>query len=94
MAPPPKSNAVFCAWQAACSGPFVTNNDTKMDVPTSNTEFYSEQKWCDQCQSYVRFLMSINHSYCIDCGGRVRLFSGDDKRSFQDTVQRHKWQAS
>lgn len=67
---------------------------TSASPSTNHAEFYSEQKWCDHCRTYVRFLMSINHSYCIDCGGRVRLFSRDDSRSFQETVQRHKWQAS
>lgn len=86
--------AVFDTWQAACSLPFVTNDRSNMDFPTSNTEFYNEQKWCDHCQGYVRFLMSVNHSFCIDCGGRVRLFNRDDKQDFHDTVQRHKWQAS
>ena len=62
--------------------------------PSKQAEFYSESKWCDACKTYVRFLMSVNHSYCVGCGGRVRLFSRDDGRSFSDTVQRHKWQAS
>lgn len=74
--------------------PSVTNDRSKMDLSNSNAEFYNEQKWCDDCNRYVRFLMSVNHSYCIECGGRVRLFSGDDKQSFEDNVQRHKWQAS
>ena len=65
-----------------------------MDFSTTNTEFYNEQKWCDHCQTHVKFLMSINHSYCIECGARVRLFSSSDKETFQETVQRHKWQAS
>ncbi|MFY9343672.1 MAG: hypothetical protein WAT39_14340 [Planctomycetota bacterium] len=61
---------------------------------TNNTEFYDEVKWCEQCSNYVRFLMSVNHSYCVQCGGRVRLFSRDDRNRFSETVQRHKWQAS
>ncbi|MCK5943531.1 MAG: hypothetical protein KAI24_16230 [Planctomycetes bacterium] len=72
----------------------MSNDHGNPNFPTSNTEFYNEQKWCDHCQGYVRFLMSVNHSFCVDCGGRVRLFNRDDKRDFQDTVQRHKWQAS
>ncbi len=59
-----------------------------------NAEYYSEMKWCDHCRQYVRFLMSVNHSFCVDCGQRVRLFSRDDSRQFQEHVQRHKWQAS
>ena len=57
-------------------------------------DYYDEQKYCEQCKSYVRFMMSVNYSYCVDCGGRVRLFSREDAQNFQDRVQRHKWQAS
>ncbi|MBL9077637.1 MAG: hypothetical protein JNL08_09045 [Planctomycetes bacterium] len=60
----------------------------------SRNEFYDEKKWCEQCGTYVSFLMSVNHSYCVHCGGRVRLFSRNDSAHFQDHVQRHKWQAS
>tara|TARA_R110002094_G_scaffold118906_3_gene114105 strand:+ start:483 stop:770 length:288 start_codon:yes stop_codon:yes gene_type:complete len=80
-------------WQARCSATFVTNN-SRNDLPTSTSEFYTEKKWCDDCDGYVRFMMSVNHSYCIECGGRVRLFNRNDSANFQDTVQRHKWQAS
>jgi hypothetical protein len=62
--------------------------------PATHAEFYTESKWCDACARYVRFLMSVNHSYCVQCGGRVRLFSRDDRTKFGETVQRHKWQAS
>ena len=82
------------AWQAACSSAFVTNNSRNLDLSNNTSEFYTEQKWCDHCNGYVRFLMSVNHSYCIECGGRVRLFNRNDSASFQETVQRHKYQAS
>ncbi len=59
-----------------------------------NAEYYSEQKWCDHCRTYVQFLMSVNHSFCVHCGQRVRLFNRDDSHTFQEHVQRHKWQAS
>ncbi len=59
-----------------------------------NQDFYSERKWCDQCKGYVRYLMSVDHSYCIDCGHRVRLFSAEDQKRFSETVQKHRWQAS
>ncbi len=57
-------------------------------------DYYDEKKYCEQCKTYVRFMMSVNHSYCVDCGGRVRLFSREDSERFQEHVQRHKWQAS
>lgn len=64
------------------------------DPMTTRSEFYDEQKWCEHCREYVKFLMSVNHSYCVHCGNRVRLFSRNDSAQFQDHVQRHKWQAS
>lgn len=70
------------------------NNRHQAQESLSSCEFYNERKWCDQCKTYVRFMMSVNHSYCIECGGRVRLFNRDDSAQFQDHVQRHKWQAS
>jgi hypothetical protein len=67
----------------------------RIETPTMDApEFYNEQKWCEQCKRYVRFLMSVNHSFCVDCGSRVRLFSRDDNQRVQEHVQRHKWQAS
>lgn len=73
----------------------VTNARRNLAVPqTANTEFYTESKWCESCKTYVPFLMSVNHSFCVHCGGKVRLFSRDDNSRFGETVQRHKWQAS
>lgn len=91
----PSPAALVCTWQARCSSPFVTNTHGKQTTRmTTNSEFYDEQKWCEQCKGYVRFLMSVNFSYCVHCGGRVRLFSRNDGQQFEDHVQRHKWQAS
>lgn len=80
-------------WQASCSKTLVNTRD-QIDQSLPTCEFYNERKWCDQCGTYVRYLMSVNHSYCIDCGQRVRLFNRNDTAGFQDRVQRHKWQAS
>ncbi|MBK8097080.1 MAG: hypothetical protein IPK26_08235 [Planctomycetes bacterium] len=57
-------------------------------------DYYGEKKFCEHCKTYVRYLMSCDHSFCVECGNRVRLFSRDDSRRFTDNVQRHKWQAS
>ena len=59
-----------------------------------NQDFYGERKWCEQCKDYVRYLMSVDHSFCVQCSTKVRLFSSDDARKFSETVQRHRWQAS
>jgi len=60
----------------------------------ADTEFYRELKWCDACRKQVRFLMSVNHSFCVQCGGKVRMFSREESLRFAETVQRHRWQAS
>jgi len=74
----------------------VNNPDPRapQSQPVGRGEFYNEQKWCEHCRQYVCFMMSVNYSYCVTCGGRVRLFSRADADRFQQTVQRHKWQAS
>ena len=56
-------------------------------------DFYGETKWCENCKSYVPFMMSVNHSYCVNCGGRVRLFNKQDSERFTDEVQKRKWKA-
>ncbi|MBM3973278.1 MAG: hypothetical protein FJ301_04170 [Planctomycetes bacterium] len=64
-------------------------------VPAAaETEFYAETKWCGDCRANVRFLMSVNHSYCIHCGGTVKLFDSDGAGRFGERVRLHKWQAS
>jgi len=52
-----------------------------------NLDYYSDRKFCPQCNDYVHYLMSIEHSYCVSCGGEVRLFSEDDWASFNEAIQ-------
>lgn len=72
----------------------MTTFRRNLDLKTNDIEFYREMKWCDACQQQVRFLMSVNHSFCVQCGGKVRMFSREESLRFAETVQRHKWQAS
>lgn len=51
-------------------------------------DYYGERKWCEHCKDYVRYLMSVDHSYCVQCGNKVRLFSNDDAEKFTETVDR------
>ena len=55
-----------------------------------NPDYYNDRKYCEQCQRYVSYLMSLDHSYCTECGERVRLFSQNDWETFHDTLQRQK----
>jgi len=56
--------------------------EKKREMSVDHIDFYHEKKFCKKCGKYVRFLMSIHHSYCIDCGSIVYLFSQKDKRKF------------
>ena len=49
-------------------------------------DYYSDRKFCPSCSKYVTYLMSIEHSYCVECGGQVRLFSNEDWEEFHDSL--------
>lgn len=51
-----------------------------------HADYYSDRKFCTKCDGYVPYLMSIDHSYCTQCGSEVRLFSKSDWSEFQSTV--------
>ena len=55
-------------------------------------DFYREKKWCEKCRNYVRFLMSIDHSFCVHCGSQVRLFSKKDLEAFHAATNQAKQQ--
>jgi rRNA maturation endonuclease Nob1 len=57
------------------------------------TAFYRETKWCDACSAQVRYLASVDHSFCVQCGGRVRLFATDERARIAEAAQRHRYQA-
>lgn len=46
-------------------------------------EFWNESRFCPACDRYVHFLLSPEHAYCVDCGGRVSLLSAPDFRQFR-----------
>lgn len=54
------------------------------------TDFEQERKWCPKCEAYRRYLMSINHSFCIECGTQMRLFSQKDQARFTEELQRRR----
>ena len=60
----------------------------------SERNFDNETKWCDKCNRYQRYLMSVNHSFCIECGEKVRLFSKDDSKQFGEELQQRRWRVS
>ncbi|MFO1009781.1 MAG: hypothetical protein U1F29_06915 [Planctomycetota bacterium] len=57
-----------------------------MDVP----DYYSDLKYCPKCEKYVSYLMGMEHSYCVECGARVRLFSEQDWLAFNENITRQK----
>lgn len=53
-------------------------------------DYYSDLKYCDHCDKYVPYLMSVDHSYCAECGQRVRLFSKEDWSTFNEALKNQK----
>ena len=53
-------------------------------------DYYSERKYCGHCEKYVPYLMSVERSFCAECGAEVRLFSENDWRVFNEAMQARK----
>ena len=49
-------------------------------------DYYNDQKYCTTCNKYVSYLMSIDQSFCVECGGVVRLFSNEDWQEFNSSM--------
>ena len=52
-----------------------------------NIDYYQDKKWCPSCNDYVNYLMSVEHSFCVSCGGEVRLFSKEDWEAFHEGMK-------
>lgn len=50
------------------------------------TDFYTDRKFCDSCERYVHYLMSVETSFCVECGAKVHLFSKRDWDTFQENL--------
>ena len=50
-------------------------------------DYYNDRKFCPTCNDYVSYLMSVEHSFCIHCGGRVQLFSQNDWTDFHAALK-------
>ena len=55
-----------------------------------HADYYSDLKYCSKCGKYVPYLMGVEHSYCTECGSRVRLFSQRDWADFNENLTRQK----
>jgi hypothetical protein len=53
-------------------------------------DYYTDRKYCPACDDYVPYLVSIEHSYCADCGSVVRLFSKEDWSQFNESLSERK----
>jgi len=55
-----------------------------------NINYYNARKYCPSCRDYVRYLQSLDDSYCVACGSKVRLFSSADKKAFLEGMKAQK----
>ncbi len=51
------------------------------------SDFYNDRKFCEHCQTYVSYLQSTEHSFCVQCGNPVRLFSEADWSAFNEALK-------
>ena len=58
-----------------------------MNNYSNDSDFYSDRKHCDHCDKYVSYLMSVDTSFCVECGNEVRLFSKGDWQNFNTNLQ-------
>ncbi len=54
------------------------------------SEFEHEKKWCPKCEAYRHYLMSVDHSFCVQCGTQMRLFNNQDRQRFAEALQRRR----
>ena len=54
------------------------------------SDFYNDRKYCPHCEGYVSYLQSMDHSYCVDCGQEVQLFSKEDWEAFNASLKERK----
>ena len=50
-------------------------------------DFYGATKYCPCCDKNVRYLASIEVSYCVECGNEVRLFSAEEWAAFNAKLE-------
>ncbi len=62
-------------------------------MTTTTASFYRETKWCGSCSAQVRYIASVDHSYCVDCGGKVRLFAKEQRAAVAEAAKLHRYQA-
>jgi hypothetical protein len=52
------------------------------------SDFDDDLRYCPSCRDYVRYLRSLEQSYCAECGGRVHLFARDDLARLREGITR------
>ncbi|MEM6673613.1 MAG: hypothetical protein AAF726_12275 [Planctomycetota bacterium] len=53
----------------------------------TTSSFHEDTKFCPCCNDYVRYLASVERSYCVECGSEVRLFSESDWAQFEEGME-------
>ena len=82
-----------CSYSTRTRQPEESSPEKKTMKDQQTSQFERERKWCAHCGDYVRYLMSVNHSYCVQCGNQVRLFNKQDSASFFEGIQRRRWES-
>jgi hypothetical protein len=46
-------------------------------------DYYTDERYCPHCNRHVQYLLALEASYCVRCGGAVRLWSAEEQARFQ-----------
>ena len=46
--------------------------------------YYDDVKWCPKCKRYVRYMMSLHTSFCVNCDSKVIIFNRKDMKRFHE----------
>jgi hypothetical protein len=68
-------------------GRTATHEPNPLTSTMEQLDYYSDRKFCTTCNAYVPYLMSVDKSYCAQCGQEVRLFSQQDWTAFNESMQ-------
>jgi hypothetical protein len=85
--------AIRLASAVLFSGTMQAFAHSSQPTTTTTASFYRETKWCGSCSAQVRYIASVDHSYCVDCGGKVRLFAKEQRAAVAEAAKLHRYQA-
>jgi len=52
------------------------------------SDFYEDKWWCPNCRERVSYLECGDGNYCVQCDGKVKMFSPEEWDTFTRTLEK------